>query len=595
MESSLVSSILDEYVKKVDEEIEDQGNIQTKTLQDNVAIHATVLGNAAATFLYNLDKTSMERMLEAYMKLPELKAVKVIDEEGSPFFSIWKNPDIQKGKDIPEGVALNEKLAGKADAFVKEERVGQLVIYFTDEIIKARMSKSKQKAKADLATFQANIDEEFNKSIWIQVGVIFVVVLILALVIVLTMKILAIKPIQLVAEGARRFAVGDIGLKGMNWEEIEKIGKRGDELGDTVRAFSSLMAYMKEKVKAAGEIAKGNLGITVDMKSDSDQLGRALIQMLASLNQVMGDLYQAAEKVDTGSRQVSDSSQSLSQGATEQAASLEQITSSMTEINKQTKTNAENATQANNLSATAQAASLGGVEKMKTMMTAIGSISDSSKEIEKIIKVIDDIAFQTNLLALNAAVEAARAGKHGKGFAVVAQEVRTLAARSAKAAQETAQMIEGSVKKVEEGSRIAEETSAALNEISESITKATDLVGEIAAASNEQAQGISQINQGLAQIDGVTQQNTANAEETSSAAEELTALSAEVRSLLSRFQLKGGSIQIESPNLKKTSVAPSGRKKEGRPIIPGKKPIEIPWGQPNQPDAPGESILILPK
>ncbi len=584
MESNLVDSILEEYVKKVNGEIEEQGKNQTKTLQENVSIHAKVLGNAAATFLYNLDKASMERMLDAYIRLPELKAVKVIDEEGATFFSIWKNPDVQVGKEIPGNVVLDEKLSGKADAFVKEERVGKLYIYFTDEIIKARMDRSKQKAKTDLASFQSRIDDEFNRSIWIQAGVIFGVVLILALVIVFTMKTIAIKPIQLVAEGARRFALGDIALEGMNWNEIEKINKRGDELGDTVRAFSSLTKYMQEKVKAAGEIAKGNLGIDVDMKSKEDQLGKALVQMLESLNQVVGDLYSAAEKVDRGSRQVSDSSQSLSQGATEQAASLEQITSSMAEINKQTKTNAENATQANNLSASAQAAGKSGVEKMETMMAAIGSISASGKEIEKIIKVIDDIAFQTNLLALNAAVEAARAGKHGKGFAVVAQEVRSLAARSAKAAQETAVMIEGSVRKVEEGSRIAKETSQALNEISESITKATDLVGEIAAASNEQAQGISQINQGLAQIDGVTQQNTANAEETSSAAEELTALSAEVRTLLSRFQLKGRVLHRDLPGPKKPSSSVPVREKE-KIVKPMRKPVEIPWGQ--QPESTG--------
>jgi methyl-accepting chemotaxis protein len=210
----------------------------------------------------------------------------------------------------------------------------------------------------------------------------------------------------------------------------------------------------------------------------------------------------------------------------------------MAQIGAQTRANAHNAFKAKEIADSAKCSSQNGVDKMNRMIQAMDSISESSMEISKIIKTIDSIAFQTNLLALNAAVEAARAGKHGKGFAVVAQEVRNLAALSAKAAQDTSHLIENSVKRVEGGSIIAQETSAALIEMNEAISSVANLVSEIADASNEQAQSISQVNKSLTYIDESTRHNTAHAEETSSAAEELSTQARYVRNTLATFKLK---------------------------------------------------------
>ena len=279
---------------------------------------------------------------------------------------------------------------------------------------------------------------------------------------------------------------------------------------------------------------------------DFKDLKDSLNLSLEEINEAFANVLKTARSVESGSHQVADSSTSLSQGATEQAASLEEMTSSMSEVASQTKRNAENANVAKSLATEARNSSDRGEQEMNQLKKAMDEINESSKNIAKIIKVIDEIAFQTNLLALNAAVEAARAGVHGQGFAVVAEEVRNLAARSAQAAKETAEMIEGSIKTVDRGSSLSQKTQEALNEIKMNSTKVNDIITEIAVSSNEQAQGIAQINLGLNQIDKVTQQNTATAEESATSADELSSQSRKLTALISRFRINGGDTQANA-------------------------------------------------
>ncbi|MDH5299188.1 MAG: methyl-accepting chemotaxis protein [Desulfobulbaceae bacterium] len=315
--------------------------------------------------------------------------------------------------------------------------------------------------------------------------------------------------------------------------------ERADEIGRMAKTMDSFAdSLQKEMVAALDKLADGDLTFDATPHDEADAIRNALKKTGDDLNKLITEILTATEQVTSGAGQVSDSSQALSQGATEQAASLEEITSSMTEMASQTKLNAENATQANHLANQTKSAAEGGNARMQEMVKAMNEINEAGQNISKIIKVIDEIAFQTNLLALNAAVEAARAGRHGKGFAVVAEEVRNLAARSAKAAKETAELIEGSVEKTRNGTAIAQSTSEALSEIVSSVTKVTDLVGEIAAASNEQAQGINQANQALSQIDQVTQQNTASAEESAAASEELSGQAMHMKEMMSRFKVR---------------------------------------------------------
>ncbi|OOM81254.1 methyl-accepting chemotaxis protein [Clostridium sp. BL-8] len=303
---------------------------------------------------------------------------------------------------------------------------------------------------------------------------------------------------------------------------------------------ASISKPVRKIIKIADKVADGDFDVDINMES-KDEIGllaEAFRRMTEKLNSTMHTINAAAEQVAAGSRQVSDSSVSLSQGAMEQASSIEELTSSMEEISSQTKMNAENATSANDIAVSAKANAEDGYEQMKEMQKAVVEINNSSTNIYKIIKVIDEIAFQTNILALNAAVEAARAGQHGKGFAVVAEEVRNLAARSAKAAKETADMIEGSIKKAEAGTNIADKTAGALNKIVEDTVKIAEFISQIAIASNEQAEGIEQINQGIMQVSAIVQSNSATAEESASASEELASQAEMLKDQVKQFKLK---------------------------------------------------------
>lgn len=329
-----------------------------------------------------------------------------------------------------------------------------------------------------------------------------------------------------------------------------KLGIRGNvdsfngEFGEVVAGINRMIEAVEEpfsdSVSVLERWAEGDLTAEIDKEYTGDyaRIKNAINTTAERFREILYGINEAASQVASGSKEIASGSQNLSRGTTEQASSLEELTASISEIAEQTKNNAKNAEDAKSLSITVQNEAIGGNEKMKSMQEAMREISNSSASIAKIIKVIDDIAFQTNILSLNAAVEAARAGQAGKGFAVVAQEVRTLAAKSAKAAKETTQLIEDSGKRVEVGAKIADETAAELEKIMKSIQETAKLVGEISEASLKQATGIAQIDKGLEQVSTVVQTNSATAEESAAASEQLSAQAQALHNMVAQFKLQ---------------------------------------------------------
>ncbi len=333
-----------------------------------------------------------------------------------------------------------------------------------------------------------------------------------------------------IANIAKRVAQGDMEIPNQNQQKMSGI------YAEMVKMTDSL----KEKTRIAKRIAEGDLGHSVQPSSAKDQLGLALNNMVLKLNESLSQTKHVSHEISEGSVNMTKPSNTLSVGASEQAGSLDDVSTSLSDLVNQINNNAEHSESAKQFTLEARDAAHAGSQKMEEMVNAMNDISAATESISQFIKTIDEIAEQTNLLALNAAIEAARAGEQGRGFAVVADEVRGLAARSTEAAEQIANLIAESVEKTRHGSQIAEETSQRLNMISEVINRTSDIVNDITQACNEQASGAKVINQGIKSIDKVTQQNSNVANESASAASRLEGQANTLDQLLAQFTLNIG-------------------------------------------------------
>jgi len=329
---------------------------------------------------------------------------------------------------------------------------------------------------------------------------------------------------------------GKVSLTAQEITDFDKFSKGDDEIAHTISACKKFLEHIQEINEDMSKISEGDLTVKVHSKSANDELGKYLSSLGGKFNESLGEINTCADQVKDASIQIADGAQSLAQASTEQAASVEELSSSIQEMSTQIKGTADMAGECASLSGDIK----GKAEKVSTqmdgLMGAVRDITEASNQIEKVIKVIDDIAFQTNILALNAAVEAARAGSAGKGFAVVAEEVRNLASKSAEAAKNTSGLIENSITKANLGLNLATETAASLTEIVDGINQSADIISQIADSSEHQSVAISQLNIGVEQIANVIQQNSATAEQSAAASEEMNGQTNMLKDLVAQFK-----------------------------------------------------------
>jgi methyl-accepting chemotaxis protein len=324
----------------------------------------------------------------------------------------------------------------------------------------------------------------------------------------------------------------------------------GDELGilaDSMQTtVTSIKGYIRDISDKLVQMSQGDMRVKVDMDYAGDfaPIKTALLDISTSLNHTLLAIKTASEQVSTGAGQVSSGAQALASGSTEQASSIEELSASVARIAVQAAENSVNVKVATGYVEQAGTGMGAGNLHMKQLTDAMENIGSASSQIVSVTKVIEDIAFQTNILALNAAIEAASAGNAGKGFAVVADEVRNLAAKSAEAAKQTAELIQRSNDTVAKGSQVAIQTAQILKDVEAKALLANESIAKINQSSQDQAAAIDQIKLGLNQISSVVQTNAATAEENSATSEEMSAQADTLNEEVKKFRLDANQVKL---------------------------------------------------
>lgn len=388
--------------------------------------------------------------------------------------------------------------------------------------------------------------EQLAKISQIVVIAIIVVSIIASIVLARVMTDSIRKPLDEIEEAVHKMAAGDMHCK-VTYES-------NDEFGDVTATMRQMIETLRGIIEdidyILAEMATGNFVVQSKdreiYKGDFASIRDSMKNLRDTMSDTLLQIDVSADQVNSGGEQVSSGAQALAQGATEQASSVQELAATINEISQQIESTAEHAKTAQKANEQAHAQVQVCSGHMDSLVEAMQAIDSKSKEISKVIKTIEDIAFQTNILALNAAVEAARAGSAGKGFAVVADEVRNLATKSQEASKDTAALIEDTVKAVDEGTTLSKETDHALREVVESAEKVLGAVNLIYEATEEQARAVSQVTVGVDQISSVVQTNSASAEQSAAASEELSSQANLLKELIGRFKVQGSASHMPS-------------------------------------------------
>ena len=350
-------------------------------------------------------------------------------------------------------------------------------------------------------------------------------------------KILAtiIEPLKAVEGTADELMNGNLHCT-LDYKSDDELGRLAHSLRNSIAILGS---YVDDIDRSMESFAEGNFDVTPEVEWKGDFVGilNSFTLFEKSMAETIKGIQRVSDEVTSAAEQVASSSNELADGATNQAAVVEELTATVAGVADQVEKNSQSAKQISNRVVNLGEAISESNSKMQEMVASMNDINKASEEIDKIIATINEIASQTNLLALNASIEAARAGEAGKGFAVVANQVNLLADQSANAAKESAVLIETSVRAVKKGMTIADETATQLEEVADSSKVITEEVTDIADTLGQQTVEIQQINEGIEQINDVVQTNSATSQECAAASEQMSSEAENLREMIRRFKV----------------------------------------------------------
>ena len=270
LEKNIVGAVMNEYVEKVDHTIDKQGAIQQKSMKDRIKVNTTICSIISSTFLYNLDTEGLKFTLRPYMDFPEIQAIRVLDFENKPFFAIWKTPDISTGVAIPEDLKLDDQLSTSQDSYYGKEKVGSVQLYFTDKLLQDQLAQSKKEASENIASVSRMVDGKLNSAVQLQILVVIAAIVVLVVTIVLSLRIVAIRPLSRIVTGMR--------------ESIHHVATGADEVSS---ASQSLAEAASQQAAAIEETSSAMEEMSSMTKQNSTNANHA-DSLMKEANQVVG-------------------------------------------------------------------------------------------------------------------------------------------------------------------------------------------------------------------------------------------------------------------------------------------------------------------
>ncbi|MBF0258227.1 MAG: methyl-accepting chemotaxis protein [Desulfamplus sp.] len=520
MQLSMSKLIISNFEESQKKSLEADSIKLDKSLINSIQMNMEICRSVTQNFVYNFDQNGLSTLLENYLKIDGIVAIKVLDADGGPFTAAWKNPDINVGSKIPDDVELDESLSVVGDAIHEKDKVGTVYMYYTRELIKQELEQRQQQTDKAISQFNQLFKQNIKESITSQVVISGCILVALILTIIFCLHVIVTKPINTTVAMLKDIAEGEGDLT-KRLTVKQKYNDEIDELSGWFNIFVEKLQILIGNISSDTEVVDSS---ACDLSKISASMANGVV-VLSERSQAVAA---AAEEMSANMGSVAAACEEASTNINVVAAAAEEMTSTISEI-------AGNSEQARNITAEA-------VKKSSDAVARVNTLGQAAKDITRVTEVITDISGQTNLLALNATIEAARAGEAGKGFAVVANEIKELAKQTANATLEIKEKI----------NNIQTSTQASVNEIgeiSQVIGKVNDIVKNIATAIDEQSSATSEIAENISQASIGIQEVNHNVAQSSSVSEDIAKDIAEVNRYTSEISSSSSKLDSSSNDL----------------------------------------------